>query len=223
MSNRRNPKRFIRAVPIVALCVVMACDDDSETVRGSGTVVTEERDVEGFSEVALEGSGEVRVDIGDRESLTIEADDNLLDLISTEVSGSRLVIDHEGSLDPSADIVYRVEAIDFDGVSIAGSADVVAPDLSCDVFSVSVAGSGSLDLDGSCEGLEVDIAGSGDLDASGLVVDRADVSIAGSGDVVVNAAEQLRVSITGSGDVQYLGDPATDIDIRGSGDVRRGP
>jgi hypothetical protein len=222
MADQRSAAGFIRAVPIVALCVVAACDDDSESARGSGVTVSEERDVAGFSEVTLEGSGDLRVDVGDRESLTIEADDNLLELISSEVTGSRLVIDHERSLDPTADIVYRIGAIDFDGVSIAGSADVVAPDLSCDVFSVSVAGSGSLDLDGSCEGLEVDIAGSGDLDASGLVVDRADVSITGSGDVVVNAAEQLRVSITGSGDVHYLGDPATDIDIRGSGNVRQG-
>jgi hypothetical protein len=216
----------MRAGSVLALCAVAACGSDSatsDTVRGSGTIVTEAREVEGFSEIRLEGSGDVLVDVGSSESLTIEADDNLLPLISTEVRGSRLVIDHERELSPTADIVYRIEAIDFDGVAIAGSADVVAPDVDCGVFSVSVAGSGSLDLDGVCEGLEVDIAGSGDLDAGGLVVDRAAISIAGSGDVVVNATEELRVSIAGSGDVVYLGDPVTEVDIGGSGEVRRGP
>ncbi len=225
MTPSVSAAHILRAALVSALCVVGACDadSDSETVRGSGTVVTEEREVEGFSEIRLEGSGDVTVEMGGRESLTIEADDNLLELINTEVRGSRLVIDHEGSLSPSADIVYRIEAIDFDGVEIAGSADVVASDVDCDIFSVSVAGSGSIELDGSCEEIEVDIAGSGDLDAGGLLVDRAAVSIAGSGDIVVNAAEELEVSIAGSGDVVYLGDPATDIDVQGSGNVRRAP
>jgi hypothetical protein len=207
----------------LALGAIAACDDDSDAVSGSGSVVLEERDVSGFSDIELRGSGDLVVDVGTIESLTIEADDNLLALISTEVRGSSLVIENEQSMSPSTDIVYRIEAIDFDGVSIAGRAEVVAPNVDCDTFSVSVAGSGSFDLDGSCDVLDVDIAGSGNVDADGLLVERADVSITGSGDVVVNASDELDVSITGSGDVVYLGDPATDIDIQGSGVVQRGP
>jgi hypothetical protein len=225
MMRRANTAILVRAALVPALCMVAACESgsDSETVRGSGTIVTEAREVEGFDEIRLEGSGDVVVEIGDRESLTIETDDNLLQLIDTEVTGSRLVIDHEGSLNPTAGIVYRIEAIDFDGVTIAGSADVVASDVDCDTFSVTVAGSGSIELEGSCAVIDVDIAGSGDLDAGGLSVDRATVSIAGSGDVIVDAAEELQVSIAGSGNVVYLGDPATDIDVQGSGEVRQGP
>ncbi len=212
---------------LVATLVVgalAACDDgEQDAVVGSGDVVSEERDVSGFREIRLEGSGRVEVDRGAAESLTVEADDNLLPLITTEVRGSRLVIGHEEAISPSRDVVYRIETIELDGVSIAGSADVVAPDLDCDTFTVSVAGSGSFDVGGSCDGLDVDIAGSGDVDAEDLAVARADVSIAGSGDVIVDASDELRVAITGSGDVVYVGDPATDIDIRGSGNVRRAP
>jgi len=88
---------------------------------------------------------------------------------------------------------------------------------------VSVAGTGSLDLDGGCDALDVEIAGSGDLDGEGLSVGRAEISILGSGNVVVNALDELHVSIAGSGDVVYLGDPATDVDIQGSGAVRPRP
>ncbi len=199
------------------------CDDEQDAVVGSGDVVSEERDVSGFREIRLEGSGRVMIDPGAVESLTIEADDNLLPLITTDVRGSRLVIGHEGTFSPSRDIVYRIEATELAGVAIAGSADVVAPGLDCDTFSVSVAGSGSFDVGGSCARLDVEIAGSGDVDGEDLTVSRADVSIAGSGDVIVDASDELHVSITGSGDVVYVGDPATDIDIRGSGNVRRAP
>lgn len=222
----RRSEMMMAAGVVMAVGVMGAlagCGDDPDAVRGSGTIETETREVSGFREISLEGSGDVVVDVGDSETLTVEADDNLLPLITTEVRGSRLVIEHEGSISPTRNIVYQVGAIEFDGVSIAGSANVVAPNVDCDTFSVSVAGSGTFDVDGACDALDVDIAGSGDVDAEGLLVSRAEVSIAGSGDVIVAATDELRVSIAGSGDVVYIGDPSTDIDIEGSGDVRQGP
>ena len=224
--NARQGRAAIHplAAVAIALAALAACgDDDSDAVRGSGTLVTEQREVAGFSEEDLRGSGEVAITVGTSESLTIEADDNVLPLISTDVRGSTLVIEHDEPISPSAAIVYRIEAIEFEGVAVAGSADVVAPNIECGTFSVSVAGAGSLDLDGRCDVLDVEIAGSGDLDAEGLGVERAAVSIAGSGDVLVNVREALEVSISGSGDVVYLGDPETDVDIQGSGAVRPRP
>ena len=47
--------------------------------------VTETRDVENFQEVALEGVGTLVIEQGDRESLTIEAEEQVLRKIATEV------------------------------------------------------------------------------------------------------------------------------------------
>lgn len=223
MTPLKTTATLMAALAASLAGVTVACDDASDAVRGSGTITTEERSVDGFREVHLEGSGDLVVEVTGEESLTIETDENLLELITTEVRGSRLVIENEEAIRPTTGITYRVTAIDFDGVSIAGSADVIAPNVDCDTFSVSVAGAGSLDLAGRCDELDVEIAGSGDLDADALAVDRAEVAIAGSGDVVINARDELRVSIAGSGDVTYVGDPTTDITISGSGDVRRSP
>ena len=49
----------------------------------------------------------------------------------------------------------------------------------------------------------------------------ATISIAGSGDVIINASDKLKVSIAGSGDVQYSGDPEVQMSIGGSGSLRR--
>jgi hypothetical protein len=223
-ENRRHGDGLLRTAAVIGVLVVgavSACDDDPDAVRGSGTIVGEERSVTGFDEISVEGSGEVIVDVGGTESLIIEADDNLLPLIRSDVRGSTLVLDIDGSVSPSREIVYTVEAIDFEGVSIAGSVDVVAPNVDCASFRASVAGSGTFDLGGSCDALDVSIAGSATVDAADLTVASAGVDIAGSGSVVVNAVDQLRVSISGTGVVEYVGDPATDFDIVGAGDVRQ--
>lgn len=200
---------------------VAACDDGGTGVRGSGTVVSEERDVSEFDRIALEGGGELSITVGDGESLLLSAEDNLLPLLTTEVRDGRLELSSSESISPTRPIVYTIEARELAGVSVTGSGDVVATGIECATFGLDVTGSGDVDLDGRCDRLEVAIAGSGDLDGAELEVAEASISITGSGDVVVNATDELMVRISGSGDVRYLGDPATDVDISGAGDVDR--
>ncbi len=209
------------AVLGLALLAATACDDDPDAVRGSGTLATEDRSVADFDTIALEGSGDVVIDVGGIESLTIEAEDNLLPLLTSDVRGSTLVLSSSESISPTEPITYAVGATSLDGVSVTGSGDVTAPNVSCTAFDVSVTGMGTIDLGGACEQLAVSITGSGDVDTVDLTVASAAVRIDGSGDVVVNATDDLQVTINGSGDVTYVGDPATDIDINGSGDVSR--
>ena len=61
-------------------------------VNGSGHVETETRQVSGFTGIDLAGSGEVTIEQGDAESLTIEADDNVLPELTSEVSDSVLTL-----------------------------------------------------------------------------------------------------------------------------------
>ena len=61
-------------------------------VRGSGDIVKESRDVDGFDRIVVTGAGTVIITQGGSESLTIETDDNLMEYIETEVSGNTLEI-----------------------------------------------------------------------------------------------------------------------------------
>lgn len=54
-------------------------------MTGSGNAITESRDAAGFNEIALSGIGSGIVTQGDAEALTIEAEDNLLPPIGSEV------------------------------------------------------------------------------------------------------------------------------------------
>jgi hypothetical protein len=221
MMTIRRRRPIVRCAVILTALLATACGSDIDGVRGSGDVQSEERTVTGFDEILLEGSGRIFVDVSETESLTIEAEDNLLPLLSSEVTGSRLELRTSESISPTRPIVYTIGAIAFEGISIVGSGDLVAANLDCNSFNASVAGSGNFDLTGQCDRLDLSITGSGDFAGEAFEVGTADIDISGSGDVVVNATDELVVRITGSGDVEYLGDPSTDIDIAGSGDVRK--
>ena len=201
--------------------LVSACDDDHDGVRGSGTLTSEPRSVSGFDEVVLDGIGDLIIDVGGTESLTIEAEDNLLPLLTSNVDGSALTLSTSETISPTKPITYTLGAAALEGVSISGTGDVVAPNLSCETFSAALSGSGTFDVGGACDALELSIEGSGDFDGQDLAVATASVSIDGSGDSIVNATDKLSVVINGSGNVEFVGDPATDIEISGSGEVHQ--
>lgn len=62
------------------------------SVNGSGFVVKESRAVSGVTKVVLSGCEDLRISIGETESLVIETDDNLMRNITTEQNGSTLII-----------------------------------------------------------------------------------------------------------------------------------
>ncbi len=215
----------------------------SKKVSGSGTYKTESRAISGYKGVKLSGSFDVTLVQNGTEGITIEAEDNLLALIATEVERGSLVIKWtEKNLNVShKKITMTVNVKDIEEISvagsgniradaiksarlksnIAGSGDINIKTLTGDMIKVSIAGSGDFTAGGSADEFETSIAGSGGVKSERLKAKNAKVSIAGSGDVSLWATDAIKVSIAGSGDVRYYGDATVSKSVAGSGSIKR--
>ncbi len=96
VSRRRRETRIKRCSLLWMTLLVLAttaCDTfERETIDGSGTIVDQTRQVEGFDRIEISGQGQLDISLTGSESLMITADDNLLDLIESTVSGDRLLL-----------------------------------------------------------------------------------------------------------------------------------
>jgi hypothetical protein len=214
-------------------------------ITGSGNVARVDRRVSGFTAVALEGSGEVAITQGASEGLTIEAEDNLLPLITSEVRDGVLGLDFNRAdwrdvIKPTKPIRFLVSVRDLSALDLAGSGTIQAGALQAPNLAVTLSGFGDVTLDelrgeslkatldgsgnitaaGQIERLEIFLTGSGKVNADNLESQSATVSLGGSGDVTLWVRSQLDVSISGSGTVNYFGTPTIGKrDITGSGDI----
>lgn len=233
------------ALPLCAtlplLLLLAGCNGLGPAVRGSGNVATETRAVSGFSEIDLAGIGDVRVEQTGSESLTIEAEDNLLPLLTTEVRNGCLTLGTKENLRPTRPIVFRITVDRLEAVRVSGSGDVRVEQLQSPRLDARISGSGRLrvvrldtpDLDADISGsgsatfagradeVRLDVSGSGAFNAADLKAADARVSIAGSGSATVHATERLSADISGSGAVHYLGDPQVSRHVSGSGSIVR--
>ena len=215
---------------------------NSVSVHGSGKVISENRSIRGIHEVELSGVGELNLHQGKEESLTVEAEDNLMPRIRTDVEGGRLRIGVERgfSLRPTTTIRYTLVVRDLTSLELSGSGKVVSGALRCSNLAVHLPGSGEIQIDQlDADNLDVGISGSGDIripgrvnhqtvrisgsghyDGKELDSQSTEISISGSGDSTLWARDSLTAHISGSGDVAYYGSPRVSKSISGSGEVR---
>jgi hypothetical protein len=214
----------------------------TRAIKGSGNVVTEERDVSGFDSVALSGFGEVIITQGDKESLTVETDDNLMRYIETEVRGGTLELgftDDDILLRPSESIIFRLKVIDLSAldssgagrfemddldadrleVTLSGAGDIRMDSLSATDLVVTVSGAGNIELAGQVETQEVNLNALGNYVAPDLESQAATVRISGAGSASIWVHDTLDVTISGAGNVDYYGSPEVSKNISGVGKV----
>jgi hypothetical protein len=193
---------------------------DGFGVEGSGNVITEEREVSDFNEIALSGSGVVNVEVTGTESLTIEAEDNIMPELETAVRGGRLDLETRRSIQPTTEIVYTITAASLDSIILSGSGAVTVDGVDTTDFSTDISGSGSVAVSGSASGsLTLIISGSGAFDGEDLTAIEGRVDVSGSGRAVVNVSDDLVISLSGSGAIEYIGSPTVEVDKSGSGIV----
>ena len=230
----------IFSLPVLAVCAMTSAPCDH--VKGAGEVVKKTITLESFHGIQLEGAIDVILTPGATQAVEVEAQANLVDLVTTEVRSGVWTIgtgDHGYSTDKP--FVVYITAPSIDQVTIQGSGDVKATgqfsaedvtlsiegsgDLSWDVAAksvqASIRGSGDIRLSGSCEKLKASVEGSGDINAKGMTATTASASTTGSGDINVNTSGELSARIEGSGDIVYQGNPASvHSNVSGSGEVR---
>ena len=155
--------------PIVAVAACSAVPR-SQTIRGSGHVVTERRQSPSFDQVELEGEGRRIISSDAPAGVEVRTDDNLLGLVHTDVVDGRLVI---GSgpvrdLEPSDGLTYRVSCDRLSELRLSGSGAIEARDCPASNLIVRLDGSGTVRVEGvDATRVDAQIGGSGMIRAVG--------------------------------------------------------
>jgi len=210
-------------ISIIAIAVLgsAAQGEPREPVQGSGVAKTEQRDVGDFQKIHLNGSPNVKIVIGDKRSVSVTTDDNLLLVIDTVVENGALVIGGKQSFSTQLGVMVQITVPTLTAVAIHGSGDVEVKGLDAEKFRAEIQGSGDISVAGRAEELDVEIQGSGDVKLADLQAKRAAVEIQGSGDSTIKVSDELKVHVAGSGDVKYIGSPKITKTGDASGGVKK--
>ena len=112
-------------------------------VRGSGVAAAQRRTVPSFRAIDLTGSSSIRVHVGPRQTVVINADDNLIDRVTTDVRDGVLVVSESGSFSTNLPLRVDVTVPTLAAVGLRGSGTINVAGVTARTFSAELSGSGS--------------------------------------------------------------------------------
>ncbi len=209
---------------------------------GSGVLTTDTRELETFSGVELKSSANIYITQGDKQEVRVEAEDNLINKITTKIKNNALIVDADDNLKYTKPVNIYITVKDLCMLELSGSGNIITrSQFQCDFMNVklsgsgdlrvmldskslkaNLSGSGNLDLNGSAAETDIRISGSGNVNARDLNSFSSAVAISGSGTSTVDVKNDLNVTITGSGNVYYVHEPGKiSSKIIGSGEIAK--
>ena len=179
----------------------------NEGVSGSGNVATEKRDAADFQAVEVGGVFEVEIVAQKDFSVEVEADDNLLSLIKTEVSGGVLKLGTEKRISTKNPIRVRISAPNIEDLDISGASKVSLGNLKNENLQIDSSGASKIIVTGETENLTVDVSGASRIDAENLKSENASIDASGASKVNVLVVNELKSDASGASSIIYSGSP----------------
>lgn len=237
----KSLKCMLPAVLLLAMSFTSCKKNLFNSIKGKGETVTETRNLSGFNKISLSIDGDVNYVQDTVYFVEISAQQNVLDVITTEVSAGELKIDSRRWIRKHNGITILVHSPDLRAMHLSGSGniassfDIVTTGLELNVsgsgnitlaavhtdeLEVTISGSGNIVVsDGAASNQRATISGSGNIEMDGLQAHNSNGKISGSGSISVWVLDQLNATISGSGDIKYRGNPGVNTHISGSGSV----
>jgi hypothetical protein len=208
---------------------VMAQDNKKETIEGNGKSVTRDVPVSSFDALKASGVYELKLSQGNKETVKIEADENLQEYFTVRNEGNKLVIDMEKLKNKSLNNKSKMKVyvtfkklkelelstvgnvasdnqLAFDDLDMknksVGNVDLRMTVNTLDLKNTSV---GNVKLSGKAQNAVVKNSGVGALEAGSFVVQTMNIENTGVGAAEVNAEKDLKVKDSFLGKVKNKG------------------
>lgn len=207
---------------LVLTVVLLASGCRMMGVRGNGNIVTEEREISAFEILDVGGAFNVEIVSGKSPYLKIQAEENLIPLIRTEIKGDKLVISSRKNLNPRKELKIYIEVPDLKVADVSGASRVNAENVSTGKFAVYASGASHVTITGKTDKLLVEASGASHINTYEFTADEVKADVSGASSVKVFAKNSIVSEASGASHISYKGDPQKVItDVSGASSVSR--
>ena len=190
-------------------------------IKGSGKRVVQKRDIGQFTSISTDGAFDIDVVCQKDLSLEVEADDNVLPFITTEVKGNVLYLKPTRTYSVEDAPKFTISVPNIEAFSANGAGKIQVSGLNNDKFQISANGAPLITAAGTTKMIGIDTNGAARIDTHNLRAPHAIVDSKGVSKVDLGVSDQLDVTVSGPSRVTYKGDPVVNKTVHGPGKVEK--
>jgi len=209
--------------------------------KGNGVVTTETREITSdFSVVSASEGLQVYVTDGDEFEISVEADENIIDLIATDIKNDRLrihAIENIGRATKkifvtlpevtglkstsgaslSVENTIKTSKLEID----ASSGAMLHVDMIADEVEIDASSGANLKLSGDANTVYVDASSGANINAKKLISKVCRAGASSGGNLAVNVSEALTANASSGGNISYSGEASVTKKKSVSGSVHK--
>ena len=197
------------------------CQRIKPGVPGSGNIQRERREVAAFDSITTEGAFKIDIVCQKPQSVEIEGDDNILPMVSTEVSNNVLHVKNNRGYSVNKPIVLKISVPDLKRINSNGAGSIEVTGMKNAELEIESNGAPVIRASGETKSLNIDASGAGTIETHKLRADKVVVDSKGVSKIEVYATEQLDITVNGPSTVFYHGGAVVRQTVNGPGSVRR--
>jgi len=190
-------------------------------IKGSGKRELQKRDVPSFTSISTEGAFTIEVTCQKNQSLEVEGDDNVLEYVSTNVSGNVLRLKNTKNYSINEPVKVRISVPNLEGFSSSGAGHIDIKGMNNDKFEIDANGAPTIIVSGTTKVIDIGANGAVKVDTTKLHAARGVVDTNGASRVDLDVTDQLDATVNGPSTITYKGDPVVNKTIRGPGKIER--
>ncbi len=190
-------------------------------VQGNGPVVSEMRDIRPFSRLEVGSGIRVEATIGDATGLAVRAQQSILPMVATDVTGTTLTVEARDDFTSTEPVTVVVSTPSLEAVSMTGGAALKVNQLDGETIELDVRGGSTLAVSGSARRVSLIADGGSVADLAHLVAQSLVVSLGGGATASVSASERISGSASGGSRLSVAGNGTVEVDASGGASIAR--
>lgn len=241
-------KKSLQHLVLLILVLTVSSWAEGKNIKGSGKMLKEQREVTYFEGIKVSNAIHVYLREGDKESIEVEGDDNIIPFIKTEVKDRKLYLTLEGktgdmtNFQPNLPMniyvtIKKLREIDASSASkVTGQSTFNIDKLELEVtaaanvklqvsgksIEMEVSSAAKASLKGSISDFKAELSGAAKLDGSDLQCLKAYFDLSGASSAVINVIDELQYDVSGASKLVYEGTPRIfKAEVSGAGKVQQ--
>ena len=211
-------------------------------IKGSGNVIKETRDLAEFHAIEAGGAFHITIKQGEPQSLIIEADDNIMPTIITDVKKGELEISNKNSISNPTKLNITIVVANIDDIDISGACTIKSIgflssnemefecsgasnanlQLKCRKLSLDFSGASKGVFEGVTKELAIDASGASNVDCNQMNADIVSADASGASTISFSANKIINIDASGASTINYTSNGATlEIETSGAANVHK--
>lgn len=211
-------KRTLLFILLLSTLLLISCNGVyHSSVVGNGDTIKKEISAAEFSTVDASHAFDIRIVVGNKTSVSVETDENIIEYVKVYVKNNTLYLGIENNININGTIKATISTPELDKVDLSGACKINVDGINTDKFAIDMSGACKGNFSGMTDKLDIDLSGATKINSIDLIAEDVKIDVSGASKCEIYSSVSLFANASGASKIITYGNPPNvETDISGA-------